>query len=280
MADFAHWGAAIAQALDIDPEAFLQAYRENTENKNADLLTSNPITNTILTLMENRDEWKGTPTELFDELSQIAESLKIKTTGSSWPKAPQTLTRRLNEVRTNLRQDGLEIATSHERIGRGRPERKITISKFIQQSLPISSENSVTSVTPSTLASKTVDGVVDAKTAVDEYRLQKPVSTVTASTVASTNHQSQGTHTAIGCNGVDGILPDGGKRDEKNKSLDTLPPADLLETWISKGRPIIYLGSGESCQDLEKRLGFSFNESQFKALMDWYSKNTVQEVKV
>ena len=53
-------------------------------------------------------------------------------------------------------------------------------------------------------------------------------------------------------------------------------PGDLLEVWVAKGRPVIYLGAGESTQDLEKVLKFKLNEHQTEALNKWYQKNIVE----
>jgi hypothetical protein len=52
----------------------------------------------------------GTTTELLNELEPVAESLKIKTKNNRlWPSAPNTLSRRLNDVKTNLREIGITI---------------------------------------------------------------------------------------------------------------------------------------------------------------------------
>lgn len=53
-------------------------------------------------------------------------------------------------------------------------------------------------------------------------------------------------------------------------------PAGLRELWLSKGKPIIFLGAGESCQDLEKLLTGSINERQEKAILDWYEEHRDQ----
>jgi hypothetical protein len=59
--------------------------------------------------MNYRTEWIGTATELQNEL-EVAEKLKIKTKNNKlWPSAPNSLSRRLNEVKTNLREVGIII---------------------------------------------------------------------------------------------------------------------------------------------------------------------------
>jgi hypothetical protein len=59
--------------------------------------------------MDSRAGWIGTATELHNKL-EVAESLKIKTKNDRlWPSAPNSLSRKLNEVKTNLREIGIII---------------------------------------------------------------------------------------------------------------------------------------------------------------------------
>jgi hypothetical protein len=53
--------------------------------------------------------WKGTASELLAELDQVADDLKINKHAKSWPKAPNSLSRRIKEVKTNLREIGIII---------------------------------------------------------------------------------------------------------------------------------------------------------------------------
>jgi hypothetical protein len=47
---------------------------------------------------------------LLNEIEQVAEVLKIKTKNNKeWPSAPNRLSRRINDVKTNLRQVGIVI---------------------------------------------------------------------------------------------------------------------------------------------------------------------------
>lgn len=84
MADFAHWGGAIAQALGYSVDDFVDAYRANIQSQNIEVLSSNPIAAVLLAFMENRDSYEATPAELLDELAQEAEQMKIKTTIKSY----------------------------------------------------------------------------------------------------------------------------------------------------------------------------------------------------
>ena len=60
---------------------------------------------TIVKLMEDRQEWEGTATNLLNDL----EPLKINTSYKLWPKSANSLSRRITEVKTNLREIGIII---------------------------------------------------------------------------------------------------------------------------------------------------------------------------
>jgi hypothetical protein len=54
-------------------------------------------------------EWIATPTILLSILEEVAELLKINVKSKGWPKAPNSLSRKLNELKPSLRDIGLEI---------------------------------------------------------------------------------------------------------------------------------------------------------------------------
>jgi hypothetical protein len=130
MADFARWGAAMAEALGYSADAFLRIYEANIGRQNVEVLTSNPVASAVLQFMEGRDKYEGTPSEFLDELTQVAEQLKIKTNVKSWPSAPQVLARRLNELRTNLRRAGIGVDTGGGMRVEGRWQRLIVVQKM------------------------------------------------------------------------------------------------------------------------------------------------------
>ena len=107
MADFARWGCAIAQALGSTSEEFLRAYAANMEDQNDEVLAGTPVASAVVALMKDRSEWKGTARELLAALEPIAEELRLDQKPSSWPKAPNALSRRINEVEPNLAQAGI-----------------------------------------------------------------------------------------------------------------------------------------------------------------------------
>jgi hypothetical protein len=65
-------------------------------------------------LMDGRMEWKDTPSETLEKLEEIAEEENINTNQKKWPGGPQWVKRRLNEVKANLEESGLDVSYPRE----------------------------------------------------------------------------------------------------------------------------------------------------------------------
>jgi len=112
MADFAVWGEAIARAMGYKENAFLAAYFDNIGRQNIEAIEAHPLGSAIAKLVHcwqpGHDSWEGSPQELLEQLEIIAPSLKIDTKSRNWPRTPNTLSRRLNQIKSNL-LEGLNI---------------------------------------------------------------------------------------------------------------------------------------------------------------------------
>ncbi len=106
MADFTIWGCAIAEALGYTRKEFLDAYFSNLEVQNKEVLYENLVAATLLSFMDGKSDWNGTPTELLEELQNSDENQKI-VNQKGFPKAANILSRRINELRTNLAEAGM-----------------------------------------------------------------------------------------------------------------------------------------------------------------------------
>jgi hypothetical protein len=114
MADFAEIGEIISRCVGNDDNKFLDAYYRNIDLQVEEAIASNPVGTAIAKLMEADEmqcpwRWRGTMSELLAKLEQAADVLKINRHSKSWPKAPNSLSRRINEVKTNLREIGILI---------------------------------------------------------------------------------------------------------------------------------------------------------------------------
>lgn len=112
MADFTRWGYAIAEVLGIGGDKFLEAYLNNQNNANIEALESHPVGFAMYNFMEDKTVWSGSPTKLLSELEIVAGFEKIDTTNSNWAKTPNVLSRRLNEIKSNLLDLGIEFERS------------------------------------------------------------------------------------------------------------------------------------------------------------------------
>ncbi len=115
MADYCKWGFAITEALGNSGEDFLAAYKANGELQNEEVLNSNPVAEAVAMLMRGRDQWEGAPTELLQALNNMANLYTIATGTPMWPKAANSLTRRLNTLLPNLEEVGIHYEKRHGR---------------------------------------------------------------------------------------------------------------------------------------------------------------------
>ncbi|MCO7126061.1 hypothetical protein NIE88_09760 [Sporolactobacillus shoreicorticis] len=149
MADFAKWGYAIAEVLGYGGPAFIEAYKSNQQYANEEALNEHPVATAIKALMAQQPKWSGTVTELLIKLQSIAFREHIDTHLKTWPSAPNALSRRLNEVKSNFKEIGIEFVIRHT--GQAK---KITIEKK-------NSVNTVNTVDPNIETIDQTDGTDD-----------------------------------------------------------------------------------------------------------------------
>jgi hypothetical protein len=121
MADFAIWGEAIARAMGYGEMEFINAYYENIGRQNIEAIEANPLSQAIVKFceeqqIENREQssWEGSNPELLEQLQIVAGRNGIDTSQKKWPKATNSLTKRLNQIRSNL-LEGLGICITMSR---------------------------------------------------------------------------------------------------------------------------------------------------------------------
>jgi hypothetical protein len=138
MADFEEYAEIISRCMGYQENKFLRVYQENIGIQIDEAIAASPLSIAVVEFMKDsyddngniikvNEEWSGTATELSEKLNEIAElQLKISIQKiRNWPKSPNYLSRRLNEVKTNLREKGIII----ERYKDEKDNRLIKISK-------------------------------------------------------------------------------------------------------------------------------------------------------
>jgi hypothetical protein len=119
MADFGECCEIISRCVGNHDNAFLKAYDENIKVQVQEVIESSQVATCVSSLIipgEEGDDkqkapivWTGTATSLLADLEDIALDLKINVMGKYWPKPPNQLSRRLNEVAPSLREAGIEV---------------------------------------------------------------------------------------------------------------------------------------------------------------------------
>jgi hypothetical protein len=112
MADFALWGCAIAEALGYKQEDFYNAYKRNIEGQVEESINSSGIAVSIYEFMMNKAEWKGTPRDLFRELSNFLNH-KDELNNRDFPKNEVILGKKIGQLEVVLGKVGLIIERHH-----------------------------------------------------------------------------------------------------------------------------------------------------------------------
>lgn len=85
--------------LGCPENAFIDAYRENIDNENDEIIESSPVAESIITFMENKKLWTGTPTQLLQQLGDIISQVDSNIRKSKyWSKAPVRLTYKIDDI--------------------------------------------------------------------------------------------------------------------------------------------------------------------------------------
>jgi hypothetical protein len=111
MADFIHWGYAIAEAAGYSGEAFEQAYYANIVTQHDEAIEANPVAQAIMEFIKDQVAWKGTPSELYSFLTPIAFKLGVSQS-RGWPKDAPRLGRVLEILTPNLAAKGIVLERS------------------------------------------------------------------------------------------------------------------------------------------------------------------------
>ena len=126
MADFALWATACETVL-WPAGTFSAGYSFNRDEAAESVIESDPVAGAVLAVMATRTAWKGTATDLLDELEEAAGERIAKS--KDWPQSPRALSGRLRRAATFLRKIGSAIGFDREgrartrmiRIGKGTP---------------------------------------------------------------------------------------------------------------------------------------------------------------
>ncbi len=107
MADFTHWGEAVAQGVGWPPGTFVKAYRANRQAASFVALEESLLAQALLELAKYHGAWKGTPTQFLELIGEWTGYAAVTTPG--WPKTPARASVELRRIAAQLRIFGLSV---------------------------------------------------------------------------------------------------------------------------------------------------------------------------
>lgn len=119
MADFALWVTAAERELGWEDGTFMMAYSSNQDAGVEVALEASPFGEALLKFMTgSRSTWKGTATDLLNELEQRAHERAIRS--PSWPKSGKGASSALRRLSPLFRRMHITIDMDHREAGTGR----------------------------------------------------------------------------------------------------------------------------------------------------------------
>jgi hypothetical protein len=89
------------------------SYHNNQQLQTDAVIEGSPVATAIIKLLDkpnyNENGWSGTATDLLTELESYVLDFKIDTKSKSWVKSASSLSHRLNQIKTNMRDLDIEI---------------------------------------------------------------------------------------------------------------------------------------------------------------------------
>ena len=119
MVEFCRWLAAVEQVMQLERSSLQNAYKATLVDSQLESLMDNPLAAVLLQFAEKQEIWSGTPTELYQELSNTASFSHQRS--RAWPSSAASMSKRLHGLQGPLLSQGVEIV-----IARGK-ERQIVV---------------------------------------------------------------------------------------------------------------------------------------------------------
>lgn len=131
MVAFTVWAIRIGRAMGYKDEYVIRLLKKNRTLINQQALSENELAQTLLYYMTFYDTKVHTVAELLKILKKIAPEIQIEV--SKLPKQPNSLSRKLAEIRTNLAEEGITYTIVPKSRGK-----EITIKNSNPKRIPIS----------------------------------------------------------------------------------------------------------------------------------------------
>jgi len=107
MVEFCRWLAAVEQVMRLETRSLQDAYKATLIDSQLESLMDNPLAAVLLQFAEKQEGWCGTPTELYQELSNTASFTHQRS--RAWPSSAASMSKRLHGLQGALLSQGVEI---------------------------------------------------------------------------------------------------------------------------------------------------------------------------
>jgi hypothetical protein len=131
MADFAKWAIAGEVTLGFTSGSFLAAYDSNRQTGLETALEASPVATAVCKLMETRDLWEGTASDLLKALESLTDERTIRS--RNWANNSRSLGKTLARIAPDLRGVGIECTRPPSK------NRLIRLEKTVKQTPQMSS---------------------------------------------------------------------------------------------------------------------------------------------
>jgi hypothetical protein len=126
LADWGEYAAAVYEVMGWGAETFLNDWDEVVRVQNQATLDGSPVAQAIIKLMEDKEEYTATSSEMHFKLKVVAAQLGVHVeTDKAWPKSARWLWRRIKEVLPLLVAAGIEATR-----GRDESAKQIALRKI------------------------------------------------------------------------------------------------------------------------------------------------------
>lgn len=111
MADFSRYGYAIAEAMGVEGQQFMDAYTHNQKMGVSVAIEANALAQAIVAFMQNRNEWQGKASDLLETLEHVCVNQHIDKSHHSFPKSASQLSQKVKLIKVDLEVKGIGVET-------------------------------------------------------------------------------------------------------------------------------------------------------------------------
>jgi hypothetical protein len=130
--------------MGYKPMEFIETYYRNIRRQNIEVIESNPLAQAIQKFVYSWHKegaeayWQSPTSKALEKLNKVDQTYGLDTTNKFWPKAANSLTKRLRPILSNLREGlGIRVVISRKTTGKNKNISTIRIWKAVKDILDI-----------------------------------------------------------------------------------------------------------------------------------------------